>query len=162
MSIERRIVERINESRRINESQFKALGSTFKCVFGRYYRDGEEITRDYYFKVKELMERPSSRKEKAPVTKSYDRYTEEDFDSVFDDIEEDIEFIANQLKSTKYDYREDYEDKLDKLDSKLSDMQDYMNDEQYERAEELRSAIDNARDTEYEEDDGSDEYYDEY
>lgn len=53
MSIERTIVQKLFESRGLAESEFQAGGSTYKCVFGKYYKDGEQISRDEYFKAKD-------------------------------------------------------------------------------------------------------------
>lgn len=52
MSIERSIISKLYESRNLTEAEFSVGGSTYRCVFGKYYKDGEEITRDDYFKAK--------------------------------------------------------------------------------------------------------------
>lgn len=53
MSIQRSIVQKLYESKGLYEATFQSGGSTYKCVFGKYYKDDEEITRDDYFKAKE-------------------------------------------------------------------------------------------------------------
>lgn len=53
MSIERTIVQRLFESRDLHEAEFQAGGSRYYCAFGKYYKDGEQISREDYFKAKE-------------------------------------------------------------------------------------------------------------
>lgn len=52
MGYERTIVQRLFESRGLAEASFQSSGSTYKCAFGKYYKDSEEISRDEYFNAK--------------------------------------------------------------------------------------------------------------
>lgn len=51
MDTQRNIVNKLFESRRIEESSIEINGSKYSCVFGKYYKDGEQITRDDYMKA---------------------------------------------------------------------------------------------------------------
>lgn len=60
MSLQRTIVQKLFESKGLNEASFESGGSTYSCAFGRYSKDGESITRDEYFKAKESASSSSS------------------------------------------------------------------------------------------------------
>lgn len=60
MSIQREIVQRLFESKDLHEAEFQAGGSRYYCAFGKYYKDGEQISREDYFRAKETGNSGSS------------------------------------------------------------------------------------------------------
>lgn len=67
---ERGIVSRLFENRRLSEAEFQSGGNTYKTAFGRYYKNGEQIDRDAYFKAKEELTGGESTPKDTPVKKS--------------------------------------------------------------------------------------------
>ena len=53
MSIERSIIMRLYESRRVTEAEFNSNGHQYSSHFGRYAKDGEPISREDYFDAKD-------------------------------------------------------------------------------------------------------------
>lgn len=157
MSIERKIVQKLFESKGLNEAEFSTGGSTYKAVFGRYYKDEEEITREDYFKAKE---RTLSHKDdranlntppkKSPKDGNYELYQPEQFDDDIDEFEDMIEDYYRELKSTHPDDREEILNSLDDISKKLSSMEEYLSDDQYNKVEELQMKIYSADDVDYE------------
>ena len=85
------------------------------------------------------------------LKESYENYTSSQIDNELDKIEEAIEDIIEEMRYLYYDERDDQLDELDDLRSKLYAIQDYANDEQYDRSEELLTAVMKAEeDTDYE------------
>lgn len=142
MSAEREIAKKLRESRLIRESEFQLSGSTYKCAFGKYYRDNEQITRDEYFRAKDKIS-------DTPVKKSYDNYEPEEFDTAIEDIESKIEDIRSDIGDVHPDDRDEYEDMLDEFSNNLNSMMDFLSEEQADRAKELMDDISRIKDTEY-------------
>ena len=74
-------LEYINEQ--LNEAGFEVGGKKFLFSFGKYYRDGERITRDEYWDAKEkaglgskpIKQAKSTAKPKKEINKKYSTYT---------------------------------------------------------------------------------------
>lgn len=62
---ERSIVDKLFESRRLSEAEFHSGGSTYKSAFGNYWKDGQKIDRDEYFKAKGVEPSGSSESHKS-------------------------------------------------------------------------------------------------
>lgn len=67
---ERGIISRLFENRRLSEAEFQSGGNTYRTAFGRYYRDGDQITRDDYFKAKDTVTGKSSAPQTSPRKES--------------------------------------------------------------------------------------------
>lgn len=145
MSIQRSIVQRLLESRGLTEAEFTSGGSTYKCVFGKYYKDGEPIDRDEYFRAKGDTDSHNSE------TPSTDSAEPQDIDSELDYLEDEIEEITKELKQTDYDDRSSLEDRLTSIRRRISAMEDDMSDEQYERSQSIYDSIPDPDDINYEE-----------
>ena len=98
------IVRKLFESKGLREAEFKAGGSTYKCVFGKYYKDGETITRDDYFDAKAKADGDTGAssaetpKEKKPA--SDDFFSDSKFTDA-DDFKARAEEAGSKMKSGK-------------------------------------------------------------
>lgn len=142
---EERIVYKLYENRRkLRESEFSVGRDTYKCVFGRYYKNSEEISRDEYFKARDSYISRStvaSNMKEEPKKKSYEEYTPEEFDNELEDIESELEDLSSEISDVPYSKRGRYDSKLEDIRNKLSDMEEYLSDEQYEKSEELLKTL---------------------
>lgn len=73
MSYERLITQKLFESRGLAEASFDSGGSTYKAVFGKYYKHGDEISRDEYFNAKDNPSEDSASAEVAEWEGGYPR-----------------------------------------------------------------------------------------
>lgn len=104
MGYERTIVRRLFESRGLAEASFQSGGSTYKCAFGKYYKDGEEINRDEYFKAKETEGFGSApaQKSMSDVLTGFEKHGDYGYSSK-NATQEDVDRVSDYLKSTGFE-----------------------------------------------------------
>lgn len=105
MGYERTIVQRLFESRGLAEASFQSGGSTYKCAFGKYYKDGEEINRDEYFKAKETEGSggtASAPKSMSDVLTGFEKHGDYGYSSK-NATQDDVDRVSDYLKSTGFE-----------------------------------------------------------
>lgn len=104
MGYERKIVQRLFESRGLAEASFQSGGSTYKCAFGKYYKDGEEINRDEYFKAKENEGSGSApaQKSMSDVLTGFEKRGDYGYSSK-NATQDDVDRVSDYLKSTGFE-----------------------------------------------------------
>lgn len=83
------------------------------------------------------------------IRESYENYTEEQLTSELEDIESDIDEIADRMPYIEDDERTDALNALDDIKAKLYAMEEYLTDSQYKKSEDLMLAVNRAEDIEY-------------